>query len=49
MPFKRTFPLTFFNENYIDGEKIENIDQTKQDFALIMSEMDSPLNSALQK
>ena len=33
----------------MDGEKIENIDQTKLDFALIMSEMDSPLNSALQK
>ena len=28
------------------GEKIENIGQTELDFALIMPEMDSPLNFA---
>ena len=30
----------------LTGEKIENIGQTELDFALIMPEMDSPLNSA---
>ena len=38
--------MNFFTKNYIAGEKIENIDQTELDFALLMPEMDSPLNSA---
>ena len=46
MPFQRIFPLNFFNENYIAGDIIENIDQTESDFALIIPEMDSLLNSA---
>ena len=46
MPFQRIFLLSFFNENYIAGEKIENIDQTEPDFASIIQEMDSLLNSA---
>ena len=41
MPFQRIFPLNFFNENYIAGEKIENIDQTEPEFALIIPGMDS--------
>ena len=46
MPFQLIFPLNFFNENYIAGEEIENIDQMEPDFALIIPEMDSLLNSA---
>ena len=32
----------------LPGEKIENIGPTELDFALIMPEMDSPLNSAYE-
>ena len=46
MVFQRIFPLNFFNENYIAGDKIENIDQLEPDFALIIPKMDSLLNSA---
>ena len=35
-----------FNENYIAGEKIENVDQTELYFALIIPEIDFPLNFA---
>ena len=46
LPFQRRFPLNFFNENYIAGKKTEHIDQTEPDFALIIPEMDFPLNSS---
>ena len=46
IPFERRFPLIFFNENYIAGEKIDDNDQTELDSALTMPEMDSPLHSA---
>ena len=46
LPFQRRFPLNFFNENYIAGKKTENTDQTEPDFALIIPEMDFPLNSS---
>ena len=47
--FRSTFSWTiseFFNENYIAGEKIENVDQTELYFALIIPEIDFPLNFA---
>lgn len=44
--FQQRFPMNFLNENHIAGERTEDVDQAELGFALIMSEMDLPLNSA---
>ena len=43
--FQQRFPMNFLNENHIAGERNEDVDKAELGFALIMSEMNSPLNS----